>query len=242
MESYIYTTMTGALHTLTAQRIHANNLANVGTTGFRRDFERAESYQVQGSGFETRFLSQTQTTGTDFTPGRLETTGRELDVGIRGMGFIAVLDANGNEAYTRAGNLEIDNEGRLLSQGREVNGQGGPLVIPDFRAISIGQNGTVSVTPPGGGLLEVGQIKLVNPDIAQLIKSDDGLFRLVNGEEAPEDPNVVLVAGHLEQSNVNAVDEMVTTMALSRTFEIQVRMMKVADENSAAGNKLIRGS
>lgn len=242
MERYIYTTMTGALHTLTAQRIHANNLANVGTTGFRRDFERAETYQIQGSGFQTKYLTQTQPTATDFTPARLETTGRELDVGIRGRGFIAVLDANGAEAYTRAGNLEVDNEGRLLSQGREVNGQGGPLMIPDFRSISIGQNGTISVTPPGGGMLEAGQIKLVNPDIAQLVKGEDGLFRLIDGGEAPADPNVVLVSGHLEQSNVNAVDEMVTTMALSRTFEIQVRMMKAAEENSASGSRLVRGS
>src|SRR5690606_9376450 len=236
MEHYIYTTMTGALHTLTAQRIHANNLANASTNGFRRDFERAESYQVQGAGLPTKFLSQSQLTGTDFTPGRLETTGRELDVGVRGAGFIAVLDANGEEAYTRAGNLEVDAEGRLLSQGLEVNGQGGPLMLPEFRAISIGQNGTVSVTPPGGGQLEVGQIKLVNPAITDLTKGEDGLFRLIEGDEAPADPNVVLVAGHLEQSNVNAVDEMVATMALSRTFEIQVRMMKAAEENSAAGS------
>lgn len=241
MERYIYTTLTGAMHTLTAQRIHANNLANASTTGFRRDFERAESYVVQGAGHSTRVLSQTQATGTDFTPGRLEETGRDLDIGIQGAGFIAVLDAKGQEAYTRAGNFQIDDQGRLLSQGREVNGANGPLVLPEFAAISIGRDGTISITPPGGGLMQVGQIKLVNPDPEELVKGADGLFRLTNGEEADQAPEVVVLSGHLERSNVNAVDEMVTTLALTRTFEIQVKMMKAADENSASGSRLVRG-
>lgn len=241
MERYLYTSMSGALHTLTAQRIHANNLANSSTTGFRRDFERAESYQVQGAGLETKFLSQTQNAVTDFTPGRLETTGRDLDVGIRGEGFLTVLDGQGNEAYTRVGNLQVDAEGRLMIRGREVAGAGGPLAVPEYRAISIGENGTVSITPPGGGQLEVGQLKLVRPALNELSKGEDGLFRLANGQEADADAEVVVASGHLEQSNVNPVDEMVTTMALSRTFEIQMRMMKAADENSNAGNRLVRG-
>ncbi|GAA3560893.1 MULTISPECIES: flagellar basal body rod protein FlgF [Marinobacter] len=242
MERYLYTSMSGALHTLTAQRIHANNLANSSTTGFRRDFERAETYQVKGAGLETKYLSQSQSAVTDFTPGRLETTGRDLDVGIRGAGFLAVIDEAGNEAYTRVGNLSLDAEGQLRIRGREVVGAGGgQLAIPEYQAISIGDNGTISVTPPGGGQLEAGQLKLVNPPLDQLRKGEDGLFRLADGEAAAADPEVLVVSGHLEQSNVNPVDEMVTTMALSRTFEIQMRMMKAADENSNAGNRLVRG-
>jgi flagellar basal-body rod protein FlgF len=241
MERYIYTSMTGALHTLTAQRIHANNLANSSTTGFRRDFEHAASYQVQGAGLPTTYLSRTEKPVTDFAPGRLEATGRELDVGIRGQGFITVQDNQGQEAYTRAGELQVDPEGRLLSQGRPLMGVDGELVIPEHRAISIGETGIVSITPPAGGNLEVGQLKLVNPAVNQLQKGLDGLFRLAEGGEAQADPNVTVSSGHLEQSNVNPVDEMVATMSLSRTFEIQLRMMKTADENSAAGNRLVRG-
>ena len=60
MERYIYTAMSGALHTLSAQRVHANNLANVGTSGFRADFERAAAYQVDGPGLASRYLSLPQ--------------------------------------------------------------------------------------------------------------------------------------------------------------------------------------
>src|SRR5690606_21437944 len=152
---------------------------------------------------QTMMLSQSQQAVTDFSPGRLETTGRDLDIGIRGSGFIAVLDAGGNEAYTRVGSLEIDNEGRLLSHGLEVVGAGGALVIPEHRAISIGPNGTVSITPPGGGQLEAGQIKLVKPPADQLRKGPDGLLRLAKGGMAEAGPEVVVESGHLEQSNVN---------------------------------------
>lgn len=242
MERYLYTSMTGALHTLNAQRVHANNLANAGTTGFRRDFERAESYQVEGAGLATRVMASSQPSVTDFQPGHLETTGRDLDIGIRGAGFLAVLDDQGNEAYTRIGNLQVDQNGQLLVQGRVVVGLNGPLVLPEHRAVTVGENGNVSVTPPQGGEMEAGNIKLVNPPVAELAKGEDGLFRLAAGGIAPADANVVTLSGHLEQSNVNPVDEMVATMALSRTFEIQVRMMKAAEENSTAGSRLIRGS
>ncbi|EKE73977.1 flagellar basal-body rod protein FlgF [Gallaecimonas xiamenensis] len=243
MERYLYTAMGGALHTLTAQRIHANNLANAGTTGFRADMERVAAYQVEGAGFASKILAQEQAPTTDFTPGAMETTGRDLDLAIRGNGFLAVLDQTGNEAYTRAGNLSVDADGRLLADGKEVTGVDGPLQVPEYRSITIGQDGTVSVVPVGGNaVLQVGQLKLVNPAIASLQKGDDGLFRQQDGALAAADPNVVVESGHLEQSNVNAVDEMVNTLSLARTFEVQIRMMKTADELSASGSRLVRGA
>lgn len=242
MSDYLYTSMSGALHTMRAQSIHANNLANSGTTGFRRDFESTLGHEVEGAGHKATVLSQTQVPVTDFTPGMLDKTGRDLDIGIKGNGFIAVTDEQGNEAYTRVGNLAIDAEGRLTSQGREVVGNGGVINVPEHRSLHIGSYGAISITAPGGGQLEAGQIKLVNPDPAALTKGQDGLFRLRDGGQAPQDENVVVLSGHLENSNVNPVDEMVATMSLSRTFEIQVRMMKTADENAAAGSRLVRGS
>jgi flagellar basal-body rod protein FlgF len=197
---------------------------------------------VAGPGHATRYLALEMAAGSDFAPGRMETTGRNLDVGIRGDGFIAVQTPNGEEAYTRAGNFQLDAEGRLIVNGNPVLGEGGPLVIPEFRDLSIGEDGTITVVPPdGNATLEVGRIKLVKPDVAQLGKGDDGLFRLAGGGAAAADDGVLLASGHLEGANVNAVDAMVDTMALSRTFEMQIRMMKTADELSAAGSRLVRG-
>ncbi|WP_115719443.1 flagellar basal body rod protein FlgF [Gallaecimonas mangrovi] len=242
MERYLYTAMDGALHTLTAQRIHANNLANVGTTGFKSDMESVKAYPIEGPGFGSRILPQEQIPGTDFTAGRLETTARSLDVGIRGSGFIAVRGEGGKEAYTRAGNLQVTSNGELVSNGHVVEGADGPLVVDDYRSIHVGSDGTVSITPVGGnGTMVSGQLKLVNPPITALAKGEDGLFYMKNGGQAPLDPNVVVESGHLELSNVNAVDEMVNTLSLSRTFEVQVRMMKTADELSNTGNRLVRG-
>lgn len=243
MERYIYTAMSGALRALNAQRVHANNLANVGTSGFRADFERAEAYQVSGPGFASLQLSVPQVAGSDFSTGRLEHTGRNMDIGIRGTGFIAVQAAGGQEAYTRAGHMELDADGQLLINGHPVLSEGGPVEIPEYRDISIGEDGTISVLPPGGNaVLEVGRIKLVDPPAAALRKGGDGLFRLAGGAVAPRDEEVLILSGHLEGANVSAVDEMVSTMALSRSFEMQVQMMKTADELSAAGSRLVRGS
>lgn len=243
MERYIYTALSGAQHTLMAQQIRANNLANVNTTGFRADFERAGSYAVNGDGYQTRVLAEEQGAGTNFSAGTLTETGRDLDVAIRGEGLLAVETANGTEAYTRAGNLVVEIDGRLTLNGRSVVGEGGEIVLPEFRDIDIGQDGTISITPPGGGAqMEVGRIKLVKPDTAGLTKGTDGLIRLGSGARAETDDTVVLASRHLEGSNVNAVDELINTMSLNRTFELQVRLMKAADEQARTGNKLITGA
>src|SRR5690606_13709697 len=132
--------------------------------------------------------------------------------------------------------FELDAEGRLMVNGNALLGEGGgALLVPEHRDLSIGEDGTVTVIPPdGNGTLEVGRIKLVKPELAQLFKGDDGLFRNADGVAAGMDEGVLLASGFLEGANVNAVDAMVDTMALSRTFEIQVKMMKTADDLSAA--------
>jgi flagellar basal-body rod protein FlgF len=240
VEKVIYTAMSGAQHALMAQQIHANNLANVDTTGFRADFERVSSTALQGDGFDSRVLASELTPGTDFSAAALVSTGRTLDVGIRGNGWLAVQTAEGEEAYTRAGNINLESDGRLTVNGRAVLGEGGELVLPDYRDLDIGSDGTITVTPPGGGaLIEAGRIKLVNPETSQLVKGTDGLFRLDSGETAESDENVILASGHLEDSNVNAVDEMIQSLQMTRNFELQVKLMQSSDEQAKLGNEMI---
>ncbi|MGL6165417.1 MAG: lateral flagellar basal-body rod protein LfgF, partial [Aeromonas veronii] len=212
MEKLIYTAMSGAQHTLMAQQIRANNLANVNTAGFRADFERVSAYALTGDGYQSRVMAKEEMAGTNFKAGPLMQTGRKLDVAIRGEGFLAVQTEDGKEAYTRAGNLEADADGLLTLNGRPVLGEGGELVLPAYRDISFGKDGTLSITPPGGGArLDVGRLKLVNPDPVELVKGHDGLFRMRQGGDAESSEQVVMASGFLEGANVNAVDELVSS-------------------------------
>lgn len=242
MQDYLYTAMNGARHSLASQQVQANNLANASTTGFKQDVMNAKSYQVEGKGFETQVVVETAGSSTNFKPGPLQSTGRDLDVAIQGRGFMAVIDENGQEAYTRAGNFQLGPEGQVYSAGRQVMGAGGPLVIPRNEGVAFGSNGELSIKVPGGGIAQVDQLKLVNPDLDQMTKGPDGLFRAANGGQFNQDENVLLISKHVESSNVNPIDAMVANMAISRDFEMQIKMMKTADENSKSGNSLIRGS
>lgn len=242
MEKVIYTAMSGAQHALQAQQIHANNLANVNTTGFRADFERVQAYQLQGDSFGARVMAQEIPGGTSFSAGAISETGRELDVAIQGDGYLTVTTADGSEAYTRAGELTLTADGQLTLQGNAMQGDGGELVIPEYRDIKIGQDGTISITPAGGGALqEIGKLKLVNPDESLLVKNSQGLLQLSDGSQAESDDNVQVAAGFLEGSNVNPIDELINSMSLTRNFELQVKLMQSVDTQAQQGNELISG-
>lgn len=247
MDRSLYIAMTGAKHNMLAQAVHANNMANLSTTGFRADFEQARAMGVYyGEGHATRAYSLTENPASNFATGAMIETGNDLDVAIQGQGFIAVRAADGTEAYTRAGNLEIDSTGMLrTSNGLPVLGGDSPIVIPENEKIQIGGDGTVSIVGLGQGpeaMTEVGRIKLVNPDTQNLEKGDDGLFRQRDGLNAEVSANVRLRSGVVEASNVNAIDEFTKIMALSRQYEMQVKMMKTADDNATSSASLLRMS
>lgn len=247
LDRSLYIAMTGAKHNMLAQTIHANNMANINTTGFRADFEQARSMGVYyGDGHPTRAFSLTENPASNFTSGAMMQTGNDLDVAIQGDGFIAVRAPDGTEAYTRAGNLQIDQTGMLRTgNGLAVLGGEAPIVIPENEKIQIGSDGTVSIVGLGQGaeaMTEVGRIKLVNPDVKNLEKGDDGLFRQRDGLNADAVATVRLRNGVLETSNVNAIDEFTKIMALSRQYEMQVKMMKTADDNASTSTSLLRMS
>lgn len=242
MEKVIYTAMSGAEYVLTAQQIHANNLANATTTGFRADFERVQAYPITDSNNETRVMAQMTAGGVNFDSGSLDKTDRPLDAAIRGEGFFTVQMPDGSEAYTRNGEFTLAADGQLTMNGYPVMGDGGALTIPDYRDLKIGSDGTISITPAGGGALqEVGRIKLVNPDTSTLTKNTYGMFTTSNGT-ATADENVTVASGFLESSNVNPIDELITSLSLTRSFDLQVKLMKSADSQAEEGNQLISSS
>jgi flagellar basal-body rod protein FlgF len=244
MDRLLYIAMTGAKETLRAQTANNHNLANASTTGFRADLTAFQSRAVVGSGYASRVYATNATTGWDSTVGSQVSTGKELDVSIQGDGFIAVVGADGREAYTRAGDLRIDTTGLLMTgAGHQVLGDGGPLTVPPHASIAIAPDGTVSVVPLGQGpetTANVGRIKLVNPQEQMLERGEDGLFRQRDGADAAADATVRVASGSLESSNVSVADAMVNMIELARHFELQVKAMRTAEENGAASAQLLR--
>lgn len=240
MERLIYTAVSGAELNQTALKVAANNLANINTPGFKADMEQAQSMMIAGNGFRTRYQAQLMPVTTSLNPGAIIETGRDLDVALSEGGFLAVTDGNGNEAYTRAGNMVVQADGTLTVNGYAVQGEGGVLVLPEFGDIDISPDGTINLMPIGGGVIaQENRIKLVNTTDTIMVKGLDGLFRPQGQDALPVDLAMTLRTGVLEGSNVNAVEQMVNTMNISRQFEMNIRMMKAADELSSSGNKLI---
>jgi flagellar basal-body rod protein FlgG len=229
----------------------ANNLANVNTVGFKRDrvvFEDLFYTVEQQPGAQldnnrnavggVQLGNGTRMVGTQkiFTTGSLQTTNQSLDVAIVGTGFLKVELASGESAYTRAGQLAVNADGRL------VNAQGLPLqpqitVPANATAITIGENGVVSATVPGTTTRsELGQITLtnfLNPTGLQAL--GDNLYQQTtasgNGVDGNpgEDGRGKLKQGALEGSNVQVVEEMVDMIAAQRTYEMNTKVLSAAD-------------
>ncbi|MGP0172387.1 flagellar basal body rod protein FlgF [Pseudomonas sp. NCHU5208] len=244
MDKMLYVSMTGAQNNSLGLRAHANNLANVSTTGFRRDFEQARSMPLFGETFPTRVFAMSERPATDFRPGSLQETGRDLDVAIGGKGWIAVQAADGSEAYLRTASLNIDALGILRTgNGLPVMGNAGPIAVPPEQKVEIGQDGTISIRALGEApntLAEVDRIKLVNPDPKQMEKGTDGLIRVKGQPQVEPDATVTLTSGFLESSNVNAVEEMTAILALSRQFELSVKMMRTAEDNASSMARVLQ--
>lgn len=243
MDRMLYIAADGAGQIQRAQAVNANNLANVGTTGFKAQFEALRALPLYGPGHASRVHSLSETPGVDHRPGSMQATGRNLDIAVNGSGWIAVQATDGSEAYTRAGDLRVSAAGILeTGAGHPVLGDGGPISIPDAQEIEIAADGTVSVLPVGQApatLAVVGRIKLVDPAQADLERGGDGLMRMRDGAPALPDANVRLASGVLESSNVNSVEALTSMIHLARQFETQVKLMKVAEETDAASTKLM---
>lgn len=248
MDKALYVAMTGAKNNMLAQVAHANNLANVNTSGFKSDFAQARSMAVYyGDGHPTRVYAKTEVPATDFSHGSMMETGRDLDVAVERDGFIAVQSPDGGEAYTRVGSMFIDNVGILRTgSGLPVMGNGGPIAIPVSEKLEIAIDGTITSLPLGmgaDGMVVVDRIKLVNPELDTLYKSPDGLLRAVNpDEDILADAGVSLVSGFLEGSNVNAVNELTSMLELARQYEMQVKIMQTAKEQSESSARLLQNS
>lgn len=239
MDGLVYTAASGATRIMRAQQIRAENLGNSDKAGFRTQMERAEAFVVGGSGFKGRSFVNTKPAGIDLTPAALNKTERPLDMAIQGPGLMTIQKEDGTEAYTRNGSFKVDQERNLHLNGLPVIGLRGAIKIPDYQSIEVSKKGLISIVPRGGGIQKIDTLKLVDPTSEELTKDEFGLIVHIDGEEIEASEKVRVAQGFMEESNVSAVTELTDVMALTRNFEMQIKMMKTAEEIAKVGNSLI---
>ena len=244
MDKLLYIAMTGARETTFAQAKTAHNLANASTTGFKADLAQFRAMPAYGEGLPTRVFAMSERPGHRLDAGNAITTGNDLDVAIRGEGWLVTQGKDGEELLTRRGDLKINANGGLTNGlNQPIMGTGGPIVLPPFEKIDIAADGTITIRPVGAQASEaaiIDRIKLVNPQQASISKNREGLFQSSEVEIFESDLNVKLHTGTLESSNVSVVEELTNMIQLSRRFEVQVKLMSGVQERGQALDRLLQ--
>ena len=238
----------------TGRQMTTNELANVATPGFKRSFESAMmTLKVQGAGFESRLQPQSYASDNiNMKPGVIIKTGRDLDVAMDDQTVMGVTAANGELAFTRRGDLKLNGKGVLeMGTGALVRGQsGGPITIPPGFFVKISKDGAVYATNPtqAGVAVPVLIDRILLRDASQvsLERREDSLYKIVgkpNNEDIPVTGKLAtLTPETLEGSNVNAMEVMVKLMDQSRSFEMQVNVIKQNKDVDESGGTMMRAS
>ncbi|WP_333883452.1 flagellar basal body rod protein FlgF [Sphingobium yanoikuyae] len=244
MDRLVNTALTAMRGAMARQASIANNLANANTVGFRAEIANAETRWIKGDTFDTRAQASEQVIAADMAQGAITETGNPLDVAMDGDALLAVQAPDGQEAYTRRGDLKVTDSGLLTTgDGLAVLGQGGPITLPQMDSVSIAQDGSIWGVPQGGDPAnpqQVDKLKLVNAAGSSIAKGTDGLFREVNGGALPEDPIATVTSGSLEGSNVNATAALVQMIEASRAWETQIKMIDTAKQMDDGGASLMK--
>ena len=240
----------------------ANNLANVDTVGYKKSRNNFQDllYQIDRTAGSQSSQNTTVPVGIHsghgvkhvstekiFTQGDMKNTRVELDIAIEGIGFFQILQPNGAIAYSRAGNFQRDQQGRVVTpDGFPVEPE---IIVPeDARSISVGMDGTVAVQVGEETLpTPVGTIQLArfsNP--AGLSPIGKNLYSptVASGNPIVENPGVnsmgTLVQGFLEMSNVSVVDEMINMIIAQRAYEINSKAIQTSDDMLQTANNIMR--
>lgn len=228
MDSGSYDAALSMLRDLQAQEVHAHNLANVNTPGFKRRLAISQSFDqhlAEASGELSQQIAQDVVI--DFRQGPLLSTGNPLDLAIEGNGFF-VIEGPGGPLYTRHGVFTLDAQRRIVDGvGRPLLGDGGPLTVPpDGTEVGVGPDGTVSAD---GNV--IGRIRLVDVPPPRAMQPVGGSAFAVTGDVTPRRAEEAAVRqGAIEQSNANAIDEMVSMIATLRNFEAAQRALRQMSE------------
>jgi flagellar basal-body rod protein FlgF len=241
MDKLIYTAASGLKAHLASQAAIANNIANASTTGFRADRVVFDQLKVSNSSTFARQPASESVADFDRRAGTIAQTGRPLDVAVTGEAWIAVQDKDGQEAYTRRGDLQVAASGVLeTGDGFPVIGSGGPITIPPAQKVTISPDGQVTIIPlgatSGAPPQVIDTIKLASDKGTKTTKGNDNLLHVDGGGVLPRDLNARVESGALEQSNVNLTEALVDMIENQRSYEVQANLIKETknlDESSA---------
>jgi flagellar basal-body rod protein FlgF len=220
----IYIALSGAVLKRRNMDIFAQNVANANTPGYKKERISFKDYIIpvdnkRDLSKDGRVMADLSESIIDFSSGTIQRTGNSLDLAINGKGFFALEEGR----YTRNGNFMISSDGYLATKdGVKVLGDGGPIAV---------QGGSIDISPSGEVLVDaapVGKVKIVDfPDTGVLKKLSGGMFATA---ETGETVDSQVSQGFLEQSNVNAIQEMIQVMEATREFESYQKMIHSFDE------------
>jgi len=244
MDRLIYTALSGMQASMDRQRAIASNMANTNTLGFRAELIEQRAMTIEGHPNEARAMQVARVTGADMRGGEIMETGRELDIAMATNSLMAVQAGNGDEAYTRRGDLSLSATGLLVTgDGHPVLGDTGPITVPPGGRISISDDGTVTRSDPDAPEAppaEIGRIKLASWEGSPVAKGLDGLFRVEGGGILPTDAEARVQTGALEQSNVKPTEVLVAMIEEQRLYAMRSKMVATARELDQSGAQLMR--
>ena len=258
MDRMAQTALNSMKNLMENQMATAHNLSNLSTPGYRQDVITYFSalYLSRNNGLEPRIVAGREVGKFSVDQGMMENTNNPTDIAIDGEGYFVIQPKNGVPAFSRRGDLNIDENGQLLDGAGSLVLDAGmqPIVIPAFRDINISSQGEILIQPigaePGALPVNVANIGTFVPNGENTLKKSlDGHIRFAeivnaNGEaeNIPIEPNqqAKLVTGFLEKSNVNAVEEMVNQIDQQRKFEMHIKFIQMAEEIDTAGASMLR--
>ena len=251
MDASLWVAKTGLDAQQTRMNVISNNLANVNTTGFKRDravFEDLLYQNIRQAGGQTGADTQAATgfqlgtgvrvmaTEKIVAQGNMQTTENSLDIAIAGDGYFQIAQPDGTIAYTRDGNFNLHKAGQIVTSSGQLL-QPAITVPANASSVTIGQDGTVSVElQAGGGAQVLGQLQMARfINAAGLQSMGQNLLKETPASGAPQVGNPgadgmgILMQGALESSNVNVVEEMVSMIETQRAYEINSKAISTVD-------------
>jgi flagellar basal-body rod protein FlgF len=244
MDRLVHTSLSGLRAAMARQTTTANNLANANTTGFRAELSSARALWIRGEGLQSRAQASQEVVAADMHAGTVTETGRDLDIAMQGDALLAVQAENGQEAYTRRGDLQLSESGLLTTgDGHPVLGEQGPITLPPADSMRIAEDGMVWIVPRGGdpnAPQQVDRLKLTTPAGSRVLKGLDGLFRVENDGVLPNDPQARLTPRSLEGSNVEVTTALMDMIEASRAWDNQLNLVTTARDIDASASELMR--